>query len=90
MIARASKLFLPTLRDDPADAEAVNHKLLVRGGFVRGEHVLVGEFTRPLERRHRGVVPDALQVDVARRRPRGRPGASNRPPFFLRFSVPLY
>src|SRR3954462_5574718 len=35
MIARASKLFLPTLRDAPADAEAVNHKLLVRGGFVR-------------------------------------------------------
>jgi prolyl-tRNA synthetase len=35
MIARASKLFLPTLRDDPADAEAVSHKLLVRGGFVR-------------------------------------------------------
>src|SRR5919202_3218653 len=35
MIARASKLFLPTLRDDPSDAEAVSHKLLVRGGFVR-------------------------------------------------------
>jgi prolyl-tRNA synthetase len=35
MIARASKLFLPTLRDDPADAEAVSHKLLVRGGFIR-------------------------------------------------------
>src|SRR5438067_3729214 len=35
MIARASKLFLPTLRDDPADAEAANHRLLVRGGFVR-------------------------------------------------------
>jgi len=35
MIARASQLFLPTLRDDPADAEAVSHKLLVRGGFVR-------------------------------------------------------
>ena len=35
MIARASKLFLPTLRDDPADAEAINHKLLVRGGFIR-------------------------------------------------------
>src|SRR5882672_11628372 len=35
MIARASKLFLPTLRDVPADAEAVNHRLLVRGGFVR-------------------------------------------------------
>ena len=35
MIARASNLFLPTLRDAPADAEAVSHKLLVRGGFIR-------------------------------------------------------
>src|SRR5436190_9713508 len=35
MIARASKLFLPTLREAPADAEAASHKLLVRGGFVR-------------------------------------------------------
>ena len=32
---RASQLFLPTLREDPADAEAVSHKLLVRGGFIR-------------------------------------------------------
>ena len=30
-----SQIFIPTLRDDPADAEAVSHKLLVRGGFVR-------------------------------------------------------
>jgi prolyl-tRNA synthetase len=35
MIARASQLFLPTLREDPAEAEAVSHKLLVRGGFIR-------------------------------------------------------
>jgi prolyl-tRNA synthetase len=35
MIARVSQLFIPTLRDAPADAEAANHKLLVRGGFVR-------------------------------------------------------
>jgi prolyl-tRNA synthetase len=35
MIARASALFLPTLRDDPAEAEAVSHRLLVRGGFIR-------------------------------------------------------
>src|SRR5213593_2011257 len=35
MIARASQLHLPTLRDAPADAEAVSHKLLVRGGFIR-------------------------------------------------------
>jgi prolyl-tRNA synthetase len=35
MIAQASKLFLPTLREDPADADAASHKLLVRGGFIR-------------------------------------------------------
>jgi prolyl-tRNA synthetase len=35
MIARASHLFLPTLRDAPADAEAVSHKLLVRAGYIR-------------------------------------------------------
>ncbi|HEV8249908.1 MAG TPA: proline--tRNA ligase [Gaiellaceae bacterium] len=35
MITRASKLFLPTLRDAPADAEAASHRLLVRGGFIR-------------------------------------------------------
>jgi prolyl-tRNA synthetase len=35
MIYRASQLFLPTLRDDPADADAASHRLLVRGGFIR-------------------------------------------------------
>jgi prolyl-tRNA synthetase len=35
MIARASQLFLPTLREAPADAEAASHKLLVRGGYIR-------------------------------------------------------
>jgi prolyl-tRNA synthetase len=32
---RWSHAFLPTLRDDPADAEAESHKLLVRAGYVR-------------------------------------------------------
>lgn len=32
---RASQLFLPTLREVPADAELVSHRLLLRGGFVR-------------------------------------------------------
>jgi prolyl-tRNA synthetase len=32
---RASQLFMPTLKEDPSDAEAVSHKLAVRGGFVR-------------------------------------------------------
>ncbi len=35
MVARQSQLFIPTLRADPADAEAVSHKLLVRGGYIR-------------------------------------------------------
>jgi prolyl-tRNA synthetase len=32
---RASQLFIPTLREDPGDAEATSHRLLVRGGFIR-------------------------------------------------------
>jgi prolyl-tRNA synthetase len=35
MIALQSTLFVPTLREAPADAEAVSHKLLVRGGYIR-------------------------------------------------------
>src|SRR5271156_3856814 len=30
-----SELFLRTLRDDPAEAEIANHKLLIRAGYVR-------------------------------------------------------
>ena len=43
MLHRQSTLFLPTLREDPADAEAVSHKLLLRGGFIR--QVGAGLFT---------------------------------------------
>ena len=32
---KASKLFIPTLREDPGDADAASHRLLVRGGFIR-------------------------------------------------------
>jgi prolyl-tRNA synthetase len=32
---KASELFIPTLREDPGDADAVSHRLLVRGGFIR-------------------------------------------------------
>src|SRR5256885_12236071 len=34
-MARLSELFLPTLRDDPADAEALSHRLMVRAGLIR-------------------------------------------------------
>ncbi|MCK4911702.1 MAG: proline--tRNA ligase, partial [Thermodesulfovibrionales bacterium] len=32
---RYTSLFVPTLRDDPADSEAISHKLLMRAGYVR-------------------------------------------------------
>ncbi len=32
---RWSQYFLPTLREDPADAEVVSHKLLLRAGLIR-------------------------------------------------------
>ncbi|MEZ5099468.1 MAG: proline--tRNA ligase [Thermoleophilia bacterium] len=34
-VSRASQLFLPTLREDPAEAEAASHRLLLRSGCVR-------------------------------------------------------
>src|SRR5947208_16520642 len=55
MIARASKLFLPTLRDAPADAEAVSHKLLVRGGFIRQVAAGLWSFTPLGWRVHRRI-----------------------------------
>ena len=32
---RWSQYFIPTLREDPADAEVVSHKLLLRAGLIR-------------------------------------------------------
>jgi prolyl-tRNA synthetase len=32
---RASQLYIPTLREDPGDAEAASHRLLVRAGMIR-------------------------------------------------------
>ncbi|MCC2593294.1 proline--tRNA ligase [Tessaracoccus sp. OS52] len=35
MIAKLSRLFVRTLRDDPADAEVPSHRWLVRAGYIR-------------------------------------------------------
>jgi len=44
---RASGLFAPTLREDPADAEIASHRLLLRAGFIR--QVMAGIYnTLPL------------------------------------------
>src|SRR5574341_1409891 len=32
---RYSRLFIPTLKEAPSEAEAISHKLMVRAGFVR-------------------------------------------------------
>ncbi len=32
---RWSQLFIPTLREDPADAEVPSHRLLLRAGYIR-------------------------------------------------------
>jgi prolyl-tRNA synthetase len=34
-VTRFSQAFLPTLKDPPADAEALSHKLMVRAGLIR-------------------------------------------------------
>ena len=56
MIRRASQLFLPTLRDAPADAESVSHKLLVRGAYIRQVSAGVWTFLPLGWRTHEKVV----------------------------------
>jgi prolyl-tRNA synthetase len=34
-VTRFSQAFIPTLKDPPADAEAISHKLMVRAGLIR-------------------------------------------------------
>src|SRR3979490_444237 len=65
MIARASQLFLPTLRDDPADAEAISHRLLVRGGFIR--QLMAGHYTLlPLAVRVRATIIEVIRQEMNR------------------------
>lgn len=40
---RASRLFFPTLREVPRDAEMISHQLLLRGGFIR--HLAAGVYS---------------------------------------------
>jgi prolyl-tRNA synthetase len=56
---RATALFMPTVKEDPADAEAISHKLMVRGGFVRqfasGIYIMLPLGWRVMERIRRIV-----------------------------------
>lgn len=60
---RWSQLFIPTLRDDPAEAEAISHKLLVRGGFVR--QLSAGHYSMlPLGQRVRSKVGRIIEEEM--------------------------
>jgi prolyl-tRNA synthetase len=60
---RWSEAFIPTLRDDPADAEAISHKLLIRGGFIR--QLAAGSYTMlPLGQRVRLKVERIIREEM--------------------------
>lgn len=60
---RWTRAFIPTLRDAPADAEAVSHKLLVRGGFIR--QLAAGSYSMlPLGQRVRLKVAGIIREEM--------------------------
>lgn len=60
---RWSQAFIPTLRDDPADAPAVSHRLLVRGGFIR--QLSAGHYSiLPLGQRTRRKVENIIREEM--------------------------
>ncbi|GMQ93873.1 MAG: proline--tRNA ligase [Acidimicrobiia bacterium] len=60
---RWSVAFIPTLRDDPADAEAVSHRLLVRGGYIR--QLMAGVYSMlPLGQRVRAKVMAIIKEEI--------------------------
>jgi prolyl-tRNA synthetase len=62
---RWSQTYVPTLREDPADAEAASHRLLVRAGLVRqltaGHYMLL-----PLAVRVRAKIIRVIQEEMRR------------------------
>ncbi len=60
---RWSKAFIPTLRDDPTDAEAVSHKLLIRAAFIR--QLMAGVYTLlPLAYRSRRKIQQIIEEEI--------------------------
>ena len=64
-LRRQSSLFIPTLRDDPADAEAASHKLLVRGGYIRQVGAGIWTYLPTGWNVHQKVV-QAIREEIAR------------------------
>jgi prolyl-tRNA synthetase len=62
---RWSQIYIPTLREDPADAEATSHRLLVRAGFIR--QLMAGHYTLlPLAVRVRAKIIDVIREEMNR------------------------
>jgi prolyl-tRNA synthetase len=62
---RWSQLHIPTLREDPADADAASHRLLVRAGFIR--QLMAGHYSMlPLGIRVRAKVMNVIREEMNR------------------------
>jgi prolyl-tRNA synthetase len=60
---RWSQLHIPTLREDPADADAASHRLLLRAGFIR--QLMAGHYAMlPLGVRVRAKVIDVIREEM--------------------------
>src|SRR6202167_1425722 len=60
---RWSKMYIPTLRDDPADAGAPSHRLLLRGGYIR--QLMAGHYSLlPLAQRVRLKVIQIIREEM--------------------------
>jgi len=62
---RWSKMHIPTLRDDPADADAPSHRLLLRAGYIR--QLMAGHYSLlPLGQRVRLKVIGIIREEMNR------------------------
>jgi prolyl-tRNA synthetase len=62
---RWSRTYVPTLRQDPADAEAASHRLLVRAGFIR--QLMAGHYMLlPLAVRVRARIIGVIREEMDR------------------------
>ena len=62
---RWSQAYIPTLRENPADAEAVSHRLLVRAGFIR--QLMAGHYMLlPLAVRVRAKIIEVIRQEMDR------------------------
>ena len=60
---RWSKMYIPTLRDDPADADAPSHRLLLRAGYIR--QLMAGHYSLlPLGQRVRLKVIGIIREEM--------------------------